>query len=359
MSGRADRRGRLIGAFVAAALVAALLGGCGDGSAPSLPSAQTLAEQFLSRYVNSNGTVIRTDQGGDVVSEGEAYAMVLAEVAHQPTVVRTVWGWTKTHLRQSNGLLAWHAKSDGTVLDPQSAGDADVLAAWALLNYHGLGAAALAADGRALAQAVLAHETVTVGGQPVLVAGPWAAASPVTVNPSYWMPTVFRDIGTVTQDQRWLSMAAASVTLVGQLTSDGRKLPPDWARVSGSVPAPSGPPGTQGQPSYGLDAQRVPVWMGAACTQAARQLAAREWSLLREHSSAMTRGLDGSVSNSTATPLGEVAAAMAARAAGDQGSAQAAMVSAVSLAKSHPTYYGDAWVALGVAMYGGQAPAAC
>ncbi|MGP0038887.1 MAG: glycosyl hydrolase family 8, partial [Solirubrobacteraceae bacterium] len=78
-------------------------------AAPPAPATRAAAERFLARYVTSDGRVIRHDQGGDIVSEGQAYAMLIAEVAHRPALVRTIWSWTAAHLANSNGLIASHA----------------------------------------------------------------------------------------------------------------------------------------------------------------------------------------------------------------------------------------------------------
>ncbi|HEX4655359.1 MAG TPA: glycosyl hydrolase family 8 [Mycobacteriales bacterium] len=345
-------------AALVALLLATSLSGCGGNGKAALPSSDTLADRFLDTYVTGNGAVVRTDQGGDVVSEGQAYAMVLADLAGRSQTVQTVWSWTRTHLQRTDGLLSWHAKADGTVLDPQSAADADVLAAWALLDYRGPGQSALATAGRRLAAAVLAHETVRVDGQLVLAAGTWATTGAAAmVDPSYWMPSVFRALGSVTGDHRWTVMADTSVQMLERLTADGRRLPPDWARLDGSRLRPAGAPGTQDRPAYGQDAARTLVWQAVDCAQTARHLAARWWPLVRGHPAALTRGLDGAVVTDTAVPLSAVAASLSARAAGDVDGARATLALAVAQAGTHPTYYGAAWAALGVAMFDGRAPA--
>ena len=68
-----------------------------DTSGPASPggsAARIAAAQFIDRYVTSDGRVIRHDQGGDIVSEGQAYGMLIAEIADRPELVRTIWSWT-------------------------------------------------------------------------------------------------------------------------------------------------------------------------------------------------------------------------------------------------------------------------
>jgi endo-1,4-beta-D-glucanase Y len=322
--------------------VAMSLAACGGGGPAS--QATSAAAGFLTRYVTHDGRVIRHDQGGDIVSEGQAYAMLLAEAAGRPERTRAVWSWTAAHLRRPDGLFAWHASGSGRVEDPQSATDADVLIAYALLRYAGPGADELRSEGRRTAAAVLTNESVALpGGAPLLVAGPWAAsASPPVVNPSYLMPGVFEALGSLTGDDRWTRAAAASVTAIRELTDGGRHLPPDWAVLTGgrlvAAPAPGG--GTVA--GYGQDAARLPVWFATACDPGARGIAAGWW----------RNGLSAG-DPAGASPLGLIARSAAAAAAGERPVAGRLQRRAAALAARAPTYYGDAWAALGPALLDG------
>src|SRR4051794_5104300 len=94
-----------------ALVVTVFASGCGsDGTAPAAPPIRpsVAAERFLERYVTPDGRVIRRDQGGDIVSEGQAYGMLIAELAGRSATVRTIWSWTKAHLRRADGLLQYH-----------------------------------------------------------------------------------------------------------------------------------------------------------------------------------------------------------------------------------------------------------
>jgi endo-1,4-beta-D-glucanase Y len=46
---------------------------------------------FLAKYVLPDGRVARPDQGDDTVSEGQAYGLLLAEVADEPAVFGRIW----------------------------------------------------------------------------------------------------------------------------------------------------------------------------------------------------------------------------------------------------------------------------
>lgn len=272
--------------MAATALLVALTAGCDHSSAstapatsatsatsvlPSAPSSSSAAsapaaQAFLARYVTADGAVIRHDQGGDIVSEGQAYGMLIAELAGDSATTQRIWSWTQQHLQRPDELLSYHANGDGAVLDPQSASDADTLIAFALLRYSGADSDSLHAAGKQVAAAVLGHETTQLpDGTPVIAAGPWAVGAVSTIDVSYWMPAVYDMLAGLTGDQKWSSAASGSIRLLQQLTDSGKQLPPDWAQLNGSDIAAIAAPGGSAPIQYGLDAQRVPSgWQLAA-----------------------------------------------------------------------------------------------
>ena len=314
------------------------------------------AQAFLTHYGTADGRVIRHDQGGDIVSEGEAYGMLIAELGGDSSAARSMWSWSKQHLQRPDGLLSYHASGDGSVLDQQSASDADILAAFALLRYGGPNSDTLHADGKRLAAAVLAHETSKLpDGTPVVAAGPWAVGSVTTVDPSYWMPGVYDKLATLTGDQQWSRASAGAIRLLQQVTNNGRQLPPDWAQLQGATITAIATPGGSSPVQYGLDAQRVPVWLATSCTTSAVKLAAAWWSVLAvdDRAKAISLTVDGAVTNSSENPLPLVAAAASAHAAGDTTGAAGLLESAQGQAVQDSTYYGDAWATLGPALLAG------
>jgi endo-1,4-beta-D-glucanase Y len=343
-------------AAAACAGLAAAAAGCG-GSAAAGPQQQAAA-RFLAVYARPDGRVVRLDQGGDTVSEGQAYGMLLAEVAGDDAAFGRIWGWTRDHLQLGNGLFAFHTNAAGRVVGAEPASDADLLIAWALLRYHGPGAAAWHRDGRRVAGAILAHEVTTgPGGTPILAAGPWATGRPASLDPSYWSLSALRGVAQATGSAQWRRLASGAVTLTRELTQNGRLLPPDWAELTaaGALRPEPAPDRSAPQTQYGLDAQRSVVWFAASCDPQARALAARWWPLLRPAGRAQALALrpDGTVLDGTASVLPLVAAAAAARAAGQPGAAQHLLGQAAALQRAHPTYYGGAWQALGSALSAG------
>ncbi|HYA68979.1 MAG TPA: glycosyl hydrolase family 8, partial [Acidimicrobiales bacterium] len=102
-----------------------------QGAAPTSPVARARydARAFLIRYVDGSGRVVRRDQGGDTVSEGQGYAMLLAAAVGDGGTFARVWAWTEANLQHADGLFSYHW-ADGSVVGSDPATDADLDTAW-------------------------------------------------------------------------------------------------------------------------------------------------------------------------------------------------------------------------------------
>lgn len=315
-------------------------------------SARVAAVRFLDRYLEPSGRVVRHDQGGDTVSEGQAYALLLAVAISDRARFDRAWAWTKTHLQRADGLLAWRW-DDGRVADPGPASDADIDAAHALvLAAQRFGQAGYLGEGARIARSVLAKETVDLASEaPVLVAGLWARTAPYVVNPSYFAPTAFAALASATGDPHWTALGASSYQLIRQLTTDPPSLPPDWAELDESRQArPIASPTDRAGPSrYGFDAGRLLVRMATDCTATGRILTRTAGRLLPRDNGPVVAVYDVQANPLVdfEHPLGYVAATARAVAEGDQHASHRLLARAEELDRRQPTYYGAAWVALG------------
>jgi cellulose synthase (UDP-forming) len=313
---------------------------------------------FMSTYVATDGRVIRSDQGGDTVSEGQAYGMLLAVAMDDKARFDSIWGWTKAHLQQPDGLLAsrW---ADGHVTSTRPAADADLDAAQALvLASERFGPSSYRSQGVAIAHAVLGSETApttTSSTALALVAGPWAR-DPVVLNPSYFSPRAYADLARADHDPRWKLLVSSSHAIVSQLIADGRALPPDWATTAASATGTARAVGNPGNPfaavppTSSFDAVRVALRYAASCNTADRRLAAELWPLYRRNPGRDAYHLDGSPASPYVHAVSFVGAAAAARAAGDRAATTKLLARAQAENDMHPSYYGSAWVALGRVM---------
>jgi endo-1,4-beta-D-glucanase Y len=328
-------------------------------------AARAAGNEFLDEYAESDGRVVRRDEGGDVVSEGQAYGMLIAAAVGDRTRFRSIWDWTKNHLRRPDGLLSWRW-ADDQVIDSNSAADADLDAARALvLAGRRFNAPELTEDGKRLGAVILQSESVTIGTRVapagdvvpvgsgmagtgrVLVAGNWATTPPYAVNAGYFSPRAEAQLSRVSADRRWMDLTRTQRVLGWQLAGTS-SLPPDWASVDAAGTAvPTGPPG--GGPVYfGLDAARLPVRYAESCDPADRALAAAMRPILAAPGDVSAlRNLDGSAASDWQHPVAVVASAATEKAAGDADAAAERLDAATALQQRYPTYYGAAWVALG------------
>jgi endo-1,4-beta-D-glucanase Y len=338
---RAAARRALLAAAVVAAATAAVAVLTADGRETAEGRARKAAAAFLDRYVEPDGRVVRRDQGGDTVSEGQAYALLLAASVGDERRFARVWRWTREHLQRPDGLLAWRW-AGGRVADPQPATDADLDTARALLvAARRFGEPSYRAAAARIGRGLLRSATTTAADKLVLTAGPWARADAV-INPSYASPRTFAALHAATGDGRWRRIAASSRRLLQRLTERPPHLPPDWARVEPWGVVATGAPSTDETARYGYDALRTPVRLAESCVAGDHRIAARMWPALRQAPGRAVRSLDG-----TPQP-GEHPAALvaAAAAAGDPSTRDELLERAVALDDARPTYYGAAWHAL-------------
>lgn len=327
-----------------------LVAGCGtDDAAPTGDGAPVTAG-FLATYVDDDGRVVRRDQGGDTVSEGQAYAMLIALTADDQETFDRVWGWTRDHLTRDDGLFSWHW-ADGAVVDEPSASDAEVDMARALL----LAGDAWGGDYRdqavALGGAVLDHLTVEVPAGRLLVAGQWATEAPYTFNPSYVSPVATAMLAEASGDPRWAELEAGSRAALASLPGD--QLPPDWAEVgTDGVARATGSPDGSAPPAYSYDAARLPLRLAESCVEDDTRLAASVAALVARHDGdpVARYDLQGAPQSDDASPLVTMAQAAGLAAGGDTEAARSAVAAARDQQRASPTYYGDAWTVLAPAL---------
>ncbi|WP_029115215.1 glycosyl hydrolase family 8 [Mycobacterium sp. URHB0044] len=327
-------------------------------------AAVTSGRQFLHDYLESDGRVLRRDEGGDVVSEGQAYGMLIAVAVGDEPRFRSIWDWTKDHLRRPDGLLSWRW-ADGRVTDANSAADADVDVARSLvIAGRRFDDRQLTEDGRQLAAAVMQTETVEVGttktpagtdavpaGSAVaglgraMVAGNWATAAPYVVNPGYFSPRAEDELFAITGDRRWTDLTRTQRVLSWQLLG---ALPPDWVQVTDRGQATPIEPPAGGPINFGLDAARLPVRFAESCDPEDRALAGAMRPVLTAAGDVPAlRNLDGSAASDWQHPVALVAAAATESASDDADAAADRLDAAQTLEEKYPTYFGSAWVALG------------
>lgn len=318
--------------------------------------AGTSAATFLRSWVDGDGRVVRRDQGDDTVSEGQGYGLLLAVARRDHGTFERIWTWTRTHLQQPGGSLAWRWQ-DGHVVDPHPAADADLDVVHALQ----LASAAwrepdLDRAARRIADATLDHSTVPVREGRLLAAGPWAvggASTATDIDPGYLAPGEADRLADTTGRAGWRDVAKGTAVMDRALVGHGQ-LPPDWAQLpAGDTSAadvhPAPTPSTNQTVAYGLEAPRLLIRLATSCSAADRRLAAQAAGPATALDAPAVRALDGTAAVGWQHPITDVAAAAVLGARGDDAGARTALRDAARRQDSSRTYYGAAWVGLGTA----------
>lgn len=310
-------------------------------------SAQVLGAEFLADWVD-DGRVVRRDQGGDTVSEGQAYGMLIALGTNDEQSFTEIWDWTRQNLQRADGLLAW--RWDGEIVDPEPAADADLDVARALvLAGERFGDSDLTDEGNAIAIQILDDLTVLTAAGRIVLPGEWAAATPpYAYNPSYASPAAFAVLGASTGDPRFAELATGSAAVTSALLARSA-LPPDWAQVQldGRVESMPGPQGTGTDVRYSYDAARLAIRYAESCAPTDVALsAALARTLGRDDPLRAELDLGGGALGEAVHPLAYGARAASLAAAGDDAGARDDLAQAVAVSDEVPTYYGAAWVAL-------------
>lgn len=223
--------------------------------------------QFRQAYVSEGGRVIDPSDARKITtSEGQSYALFFALAANDRATFNRLLTWTQDNLAQGDlrqHLPAWlWGQKDGeswTVLDTNSASDADLWITWTLLEAGRLWKAQNYTDiGKALLQRIAKEEVAKVPGLgSMLLPGKvgFAEENAWRFNPSYLPPqlaTYFSRFGAP-----WSTLRETNLRLLLETAPKG--FSPDWVQYQKDK-------GWQLKPEKPLvgsyDAIRVYLWVG-------------------------------------------------------------------------------------------------
>jgi endoglucanase len=250
-------------------LILALLAACSSMAASGAPAPVPLLadgwRQYKERFVTSEGRVVDNANGGISHSEGQGYAMLIAERLDDRPTFEAIWRWTQTNLLvRGDGLAAWRwSPQVPHVADHNNATDGDLLIAWALAeasdrwhvsNYN--------RSARQILEALAKNVVASSRFGPILLpastgfAGKDQPDGPV-VNLSYWIFPAFRHLRALSDAIDWDGLTATGKTLIGLSRFGEKRLPSNWISVAGAQPEPA-----HSFPAvFGYDAVRIPLYL--------------------------------------------------------------------------------------------------
>lgn len=224
-------------------------------------------ERFKQDYISDGGRVIDPSDARQITtSEGQSYALFFAIAANDRDVFKTVLNWTQNNLADgdlSARLPAWlwgrKNETEWTVLDTNSASDADIWIAWSLLeagrlwnmpDYTGIG--------KALLSRIAKEEVTTVPGLgSMLLPGKigFADNDAWRFNPGYLPPQLAQYF--TRYGAPWTTLRETNLRLIMESAPKG--FSPDWV----SYQKNKGWQLTADKPVIGgYDAIRVYAWVG-------------------------------------------------------------------------------------------------
>lgn len=216
---------------------------------------------YRDAYIEADGRVVDRGHGGITTSEGQAYAMVRAVWVDDRGTFERVRAWTRDHLQGGDPLALpawkWGEGEDGWgVLDRQPAADADQWMAWALIRAaRRWGDTGATVQARGMLTRLWEEETQETPLGRVVLPGPWAkGASPLRVNPSYWLPFAWRDFAAVDPERPWMELVPVAYTL-WDVCAQPSGLPPDWCSLDEAGRAVA--PAIAADSDFGFEAFRV------------------------------------------------------------------------------------------------------
>jgi endoglucanase len=236
---------------------------------------------YCARFVQRDGRVVDTGNGGISHSEGQGTGLLLAVAFDDRARFDRIWRWTADNLRvRGDALFAWRWLPDSPhdrTPDRNNATDGDLLVAWALTRASAKWYdARYVAEARRIAGDVRAKLVRRLGEQAVLLPGEngFVDGDRLTLNPSYWIYPALAVMNAIDPDPVWGELTAGGLHYLRAARFGGSRLPPDWFDIDGGAVVPS----RHLAPRFGYDAARVPLylaWAGLdreATVDAARRL---------------------------------------------------------------------------------------
>ncbi len=184
---------------------------------------------FYKQTYIQNGRVVSLDENGITTSEGQGYAMLRAVWSNDRATFNTVWAWTKQHLQvREDKLFTWKWK--GTVLDRNSATDADTDIALALiLAARRFDHPPFEQESLAIIDSIWNQEVVHIGSHAYLTAGNWARYEDYpTIHVAYLAPYAYEIFASVDSHHPWSQAIETSYAILHWLyDEEALPVPPE------------------------------------------------------------------------------------------------------------------------------------
>jgi endoglucanase len=224
---------------------------------------------YRDRFVTGDGRVLDSTNQQISHTEGQGWAMLLAESFNDRATFEKVWNWTHAKLqRRDSALFSWKWDGKSRVADANDASDGDILIAWALSRAaRHWKEPSYAALSRRILEDIRRKLIASASGRLILLpgaAGFKSAHGGVVVNPSYYIYPALGDFAHLARPVEWRRLRRDGLGLLAEARFGRWGLTPDWIDIGhdGEIS-----PDTHFPPRFGFDAVRIPlylIWAGEA-----------------------------------------------------------------------------------------------
>ena len=244
------------------------LGSCLKPQGPSADAKYLVPayNQWKATFISGGDHVIRPENGNDTVSEGIAYAMLIAVNFNDKDLFDKVYGYWKSHAT-AGSLMTWCIPAGGGSCNPQGGGsatDADEDAAYALLQADKVfGGGTYKADAIKMIGDIWKSD-IDGGGTKLPKGGSnygtaYALTGAIT-NASYFAPSFYKSFAAVDSANDWPGVITALYKVIGGTIAGSNGLIPAWCSGTCTAPASNGAPATD--VVYQYDSHRIPMRIG-------------------------------------------------------------------------------------------------
>ncbi len=234
--------------------------------APIAPVSPDAWKAYRDRFIQPDGRLVDTDNGGVSHSEGQGYGMLLAAIANDRETFDRMWRWTALNLYvRADNLAAWrwHPGDEPHVRDRNNATDGDLLIAWALArgarvwnnqDYRAASRRISLAVGKLIDSS---QNGVTVLPPASFGFGRGQMPDGPVINLSYAVFPAFDELKSVAPEVNWNGLLRSAADLVSRSRFGPENLPADWVSIAAAQPAPA-----RFQPEiFGYEAIRIPLYL--------------------------------------------------------------------------------------------------
>ena len=190
---------------------------------------------YKQNFMSEDGRIMDRDKNNITTSEGQSYMMLRALIMDDRPTFDLVYQWTKNNLQRHDRLFAWlwgkNKSGEYKILDDNSASDADVDIAFALIlahkqwhNYKYF------EDAVCIINSIWTNEVKQIDNHLVLMPGvKQVSDEKIEINPSYFSPYAFRLFQKYDELHDWNLLVESSYFYLNEVMAKTKThLPPNW-----------------------------------------------------------------------------------------------------------------------------------